>query len=145
MSDLTNFEEYLKENGKLTYTFKGVSMNPLLKQGRDLVTLVPKTEKRCKKYDVVLYRRDEKHYVLHRVIEVRGNDYVIQGDNCFAKEYGIRDEDIIGILSYFMRKGKMVKVTDFSYRMYSYIWVAVHPTVIFSKRIVRKLARKIRR
>ena len=37
-----SFEDYLSKYGSLTYRNRGVSMMPLLKQGRDLFTLVPK-------------------------------------------------------------------------------------------------------
>ena len=50
-------EECLAKNGFLTYRIRGVSMQPMLRQGRDLFTVVPKGSERYKKYDVVLYRR----------------------------------------------------------------------------------------
>ena len=82
-------EESLAKNGFLTYRIRGVSMQPMLRQGRDLFTVVPKGSERCKKYDVVLYRRPSDPYVLHRIIEVRPDSYVILGDNCIAKELSI--------------------------------------------------------
>lgn len=33
------YEEYLEKNGSMTYSNVGVSMMPLLKQGRDLFTV----------------------------------------------------------------------------------------------------------
>ena len=71
-----DFEKYLDEHGKLTYTNVGVSMLPLLRQGKDLFVLEKKKSGRCNVGDVVLYRRKHQ-YVLHRIIDVRANDYVI--------------------------------------------------------------------
>ena len=51
------YEEYLEKNGEMTYTNRGVSMLPLLKQDRDMFTVRRKGEERCRKYDVILYRR----------------------------------------------------------------------------------------
>ncbi len=141
MSNLKNYEEYLRENGTLTYTFSGVSMMPMLKQGRDLFTVREKTAERCQKYDVVLYRRPPGHYVLHRVVEVRENDYVILGDNCFAKEYGIRDEDILGVMTEFVRKGRTISVKDRGYRFYAHFWYALYPL----RRMIIKIKGKLRR
>lgn len=141
MNNGKTYEDYLSENGSLTYKFTGVSMNPMLKQGRDVFTVKAKTDERCKKYDVVLYRRPPKSYVLHRVIEVRENDYVILGDNCIAKEYGIRDEDIIGVLSEFVRKGKTIQVNQFGYRVYSRLWLAIYPLRVFIKKVKGRLRR----
>ena len=82
---MSTFEEILEKDGKLVYKTKGVSMNPMLYQNRDLVVIeVPKG--RLKKYDVALYKRG-KSYVLHRVIEVNENGtYSIRGDNTYSIE-----------------------------------------------------------
>ncbi len=143
MSEKLSLEEYLKKNGTLTYTFKGTSMNPLLKQGRDLYTVMSKTVIRCKKNDVVLYRKSAHTYVLHRVVEVRSNDYVIQGDNCIMKEYGISDEDIIGVMTSFTHKGKRYLVTDWRYLCYVQIWKVFHPIISVLKRISSSIRRHI--
>ncbi|MEI3172870.1 MAG: S24/S26 family peptidase [Lachnospiraceae bacterium] len=125
-------KECLAQNGFLTYRIRGVSMQPMLRQGRDLFTVVPKGPERCKKYDVVLYRRPSDPYVLHRIIEVRPDSYVILGDNCIAKEYGIRDQDILGVLTSFQHNGHTVSVSDWRYRLYSRIWVFFQPMRIFT-------------
>ena len=116
-------------------------MQPMLRQGRDLFTVVPKGSERCKKYDVVLYRRPSDPYVLHRIIEVRPDSYVILGDNCIAKEYGIRDEDILGVLTSFQHNGHTISVSDWGYRLYSRGWVFFQPVRIFYKRVKGKLHR----
>ena len=63
-------------------------MMPLIKQDRDLLIIEP-VHGRLKKYDVPLYKRDNGQYVLHRILKVREQGYVICGDNRWAKEYGI--------------------------------------------------------
>ncbi len=138
----TTYEAYLSEHGTLTYTNRGISMLPMLKEGRDTFTVAAKTEERCKKYDVVLYRRPPEQYVLHRVVEVRAKDYVILGDNCLNKEYGITDEDIIGVLTEFVRNGKRISADAPLYRLYSRLWYFLYPVrrmIPAMKRAVRKL------
>lgn len=76
------YEEYFKRHTELIYRNVGVSMLPMLKQGRDLFILKKKTDQRCKKYDVVLYYRKPGQYVLHRIVEVHEKEYVVLGDNC---------------------------------------------------------------
>lgn len=140
MNKQSSIEQYLYEHGSLTYTFKGKSMNPLLKQGRDLYTVVPKTSERCKRHDVVLYRRPDSHqYVLHRITAVRDNDYVIMGDNCVSKEYGIKDKDIVGVMTSFNRKGKVVSVSNTVYRLYVHLWAVIHPMYILIVKIKETL------
>ena len=134
------YEEYLEQNGTLTYRNVGTSMLPLLKQGRDLFTVTKKTQERCKKLDVVLYRRGGK-YVLHRIVEVRKEDYVILGDNCIQKEYGIRDEDILGVMTEYVRKGKRQSCKSFPYRAYSALWVNAYPIRLAAFRLKRFVKR----
>ena len=141
----TTYEEYLEKHGEMTYSNVGVSMMPLLKQGRDLFTVKKKGKKRCKKYDVVLYRRPPNSYVLHRIIEVRKNDYVILGDNCINKEYGITDNDILGVMTRYVHKGKEHTVNETGYRLYSHIWCDLAVIRIFFMRVKLKLKRLIKK
>ena len=139
MSDKTTIEDFLASSGKVTYSNVGTSMLPLLHQGRDLFTVCKKTEARCKKYDVVLYHGSQGRYILHRVIKVRQDDYVIRGDNCINKEYGITDDDILGVMSGFIRNGKTISTDDLGYRVYSVLWCAIAPVRISFKKIRIKI------
>ena len=139
------YEEYLVKNDDLTYTNVGVSMMPLLHQGRDLFTVTKKTARRCKAGDVVLYRRPPNKYVLHRIIAVRPDDYVILGDNCVRKEYGIKDSDIIGIMTGFVRNGRSYSVKDPPYRLYSAYIMSTIPIRIFRKKAVLKAKRTVKK
>ena len=142
----TTYEAYLEQQGELTYTNVGTSMLPMLRQGRDLFTLTQKTAARCKKYDVVLYRSPKNRYVLHRIVKVRAKDYVILGDNCMRKEYGITDADILAVLTRFVHKGREYAVTDGRYLFYARVWYALYPVRYALKRIAavfRRIWRKI--
>ena len=125
MSGLRRIEDCLKEEGVYVGITKGVSMRPMLRAGRDTILISPPTG-RLKKYDVPLYRRGED-YVLHRVVEVREKDYVICGDNCPNKEYGITDAQIVGVLSGFRRGQRYVAIDSAFYRGYAKLWVALYP------------------
>lgn len=118
------FEELLTRDGKLVYKTRGRSMEPMLRQDRDLVILEPPRGE-LQQYDVALYRR-RKDYVLHRVIQVGANDYLFRGDNTYAEEI-VRPEAVIGILTGFVRKGKQIQVTDRRYQIYVKYWCAVYP------------------
>ena len=80
-------EQMLKEQGFLASTAVGISMNPMLRNRRDTILIAP-VAGRLKKYDVPLYRRGDD-YVLHRIVQVLPDSYVICGDNCMEREYGM--------------------------------------------------------
>lgn len=133
------YEEYLEKNQTMTYRNVGVSMLPLLRQGRDLFTVEKKTKERCKVGDVVLYRRPPQSYVLHRVIKVRKDDYVILGDNCVQKEYGIKEDDIIGVMTGFVRNGKEHSTSEMGYKIYVFLILHTIPLRVFVKMVYAKL------
>lgn len=141
MNEKISYEEYLDQYGSLTYSNVGVSMLPLLRQGRDLFIVERKGPERCKAGDVVLFRRPPSHYLLHRIVEVRPNDYVTMGDNCITKEYGIRDEDIIGVMTGYVKDGKKHSITETGYRAYSSLWTHTVPVRISLKKAMLRLRR----
>lgn len=117
----STFEEEIRRKGKLYYTNVGDSMEPLIRQGRDLL-IISAVNGRLKRYDVPLYKRDSGQYVLHRILKVRADDYVICGDNRWQREYGITDRHIIGVLTGIVRDGKEISVNDGKYRAYVHLW-----------------------
>ena len=121
MNEVSSFREQLAEHGKIIYTNVGTSMMPLLRQNRD-VMIIERPAGRMKKYDCPLYIRRDGMHVLHRVLKVRKNDYVICGDHCTKKEYGITDDDIIGVLTGIIRDGKEIDFNSFSYKLYYHLW-----------------------
>lgn len=102
----TTLEDYLVSEGVIIYKVIGKSMEPMIRQNRDLVTIIKKEPNvRCSENDVVLFKKKQK-LVLHRIIEVLPNGrYNILGDNCAKIEKNIKEEDIIGIMSAFYRDG----------------------------------------
>lgn len=119
------FERTLETEGVLFYRIEGVSMLPLLRQKRDTVVIRP-PQGRLKKYDVAFYHRPNGKYVLHRVVQVLPQGYVIRGDNCFVDETDVTDREIIGVLTDVVRGGKQTSVTAWSYRLYARLWVDLY-------------------
>ncbi len=139
------YEEYLDKNGEMTYTNRGTSMLPLIKQDRDMFTVKKKSTERCRKYDVVLYRRPPESYVLHRIVEVRPDSYVLLGDNCLNKEYGISGKDIIGVMTKYIRNGKEHSTSEIGYKIYSRYAVLTFPIRRAVKLIKAKVKRLLKR
>lgn len=120
-----SIEEVLENEGVYISTTVGMSMYPMLRNRRDTIIIRP-CNRKLKKYEIALYKRGEK-YILHRVVKVLPDSYVICGDNCRWKEYGIQEDQITGVLWEFYRDGKKVKLNGIIYQIYARIWVAMFP------------------
>lgn len=111
-----SIEEGLKKNGYHASTTSGYSMYPLLRDRRDNIVVRP-CSGRLKKYDVPLYKRGNE-CILHRIIKVLPDGYVICGDNCINKEYNIKDENILGVLTEVYRNNKKINMVGLPYKIY---------------------------
>ena len=145
MNEEISYEDFLSRYGSLTYTNVGTSMLPLLRQGKDLFTVEKKTEARCKAGDVVLFHRPPDDYVLHRIVQVLPDSYVLLGDNCIDREYGIRDEDILGIMTGFVRGGKQHSISEPGYRFYTTVFLRTASVRIVAKKTVRRMKKMLKR
>ena len=131
--------ERLDAGGKVRFSPMGISMLPMLRQGMDTVTLSP-VPKRLKKYDLPLYRRDDGKYILHRIVKT-GECYTCIGDNQFALETGVRQDQIIAVVTSFSRNGKDIPVTALSYQLYCRMWHYSRPVRRFWRRGIGWLRR----
>ena len=136
------FEELLERNGYLVYKTRGVSMEPMLRQNRDLV-IIQAPVSRLNQYDVALYKRGDA-YVLHRVIGVEKDHYLIRGDNTYTIER-VPDSAVIGVLTSFKRKGKEIATESRGYILYTRLWHALYPVRALCFRCKRKIVGTARR
>ncbi len=118
-------KEKIDNGGTVKLPITGTSMLPLLVWGRDTVDII-----KCenpKKGDIIFYLRDNGQFVLHRIVGLDENGYILCGDNQWHKEYNIKDKNIIAVVTSITRKGKTFEVTNLPYRIYSNLWMAVLP------------------
>ena len=136
-----SLKEELMRSGNVMFTNKGVSMRPLLREGRDLM-IIERREygKPLNIGDAVLFERPTGDMVLHRIYRKQGEGYLILGDNCIDPEY-VEDERIIGILTGVVRDGsKRIDVHDKGYRRYVRLWTAIYPVRRFFMKLRQKIA-----
>lgn len=147
------FEEELNRSGRLVYTNVGVSMMPLLRQGRDVMLIEKRDPKDLRRFDAVFFKRPgvtgRGAYVMHRILRILPDgNYWIVGDNCTSGEI-VPPADILGVLTQVKRDGKKtVHMTDFSYRLYVFFWCRPYYLRFFvlkAGRLVMRILRKIYR
>lgn len=143
LKDLLPLIQSQLEAGKsVTFSPRGVSMLPMLRQGKDKVTLSP-VKGPLKKYDLPLYRMDSGKFILHRIVGV-GETYTCRGDNTYRLERGIRQDQLIAVVSSFTRGNTTISVDDPAYRCYCCAWNWAYPLRNFIRRAVGWLKRKVR-
>lgn len=130
-------EDILKKEGIYISTISGMSMHPMLRDRRDTIIVKPIIQPPGK-YDVVLYR-SQKKYVLHRIIKINKEYYIICGDNCIQKEIVYPDQ-VIGVLSEFYRDEKKVNMQNHLYYLYVRIWCSDWGLRQLCLKIKRKIA-----
>lgn len=113
--------ESIQHQSDVKITVKGNSMFPLFKSERDCVRLTACD--RVRKYDIVLYRRENGQYVLHRVVKIEGGKYGISGDNEEFIEYPVDRAQIIAVASGFWRKGRYCSCRNVLYNLYARLWL----------------------
>lgn len=128
------------KNGQTAMTFtKGVSMQPLLYEGKTHVILTPVTTK-LKIGELPIYLRPDGKYVIHRLIKIDDTHYYTRGDNCITYEK-VPKEWVVGVVSEIYRKGRYIKVTEKKYRLYVTFWRITAAPRILLKKIKLKLSR----
>ena len=117
-------------------------MLPMIREGKDSVLLSPVTE-RLEKYDIPLYKRDNGKYILHRIVKA-DETFTCIGDNQFSYENGVREDQVIAVVTGFYRGEKFISVKNIGYRIYCRFWHYSRPLRHFIKRGIGFLRRHLK-
>lgn len=113
----------LEQDGDVKIPARGYSMCPLFRHGRDQVCLRPVDATALRKYDIIFYRRPNGKYVLHRVVGVKKDGYVLRGDGQLLDEYPVPPEWVIARVEGFCRGGRDYSCAHWGHRVYAVVWV----------------------
>ena len=123
---MQSFEEVLDKDGELIFTNVGYSMYPLIKQREDVLRIV-KTDT-FKRGDILLYKSEIDHYVLHRVLKIKKDKIILAGDYNYWKDKPIVKEQVLGkLISIKKKDGQVIdlskdkKARKFFYTNFFYI------------------------
>lgn len=108
-----DYQAVLEQNGTLSFVPNGNSMWPFIKN-RSQTVIIEKVKSPLKKYDVVFFKRADQSYVLHRIVQVLENEYVVRGDSLDYLEK-VNNEQIIGVMTGFYKGKNLVSSSDEKY------------------------------
>ena len=120
------YEELLPQVAELPLRISGNSMAPFLRDGRDTVFL-SSIHAPLKVGDMVLYRRRNGQYILHRICKIQGDSCTMIGDNQLGAEPGISRSQIIARVHRVIRKGKTLTPHSFCWLFFEKVWVRMLP------------------
>lgn len=99
-----------------TFPIHGTSMLPLFRTN-DLVTL-KKIDRPLSIGDIVLFRRLDGSFVLHRIRYIKEDQYTIVGDHQKPLEKNVSKNQIIGYVISYTKKDKVHNMKELRYRIY---------------------------
>lgn len=138
-------EEVLAGGGEFRLYPKGTSMLPLIVEGRDSVVLKRATDRSIQKHDIVFYKRDDGHFVLHRLMRFeKDGSFTLCGDHQLSFEKGIRTDQIIAYVSSFYQGEKRIDCSSARYRFYVILWccMPLRRVAFFMRRMLSVFTRK---
>ena len=140
--------EQLEKYGSYVSVPKGISMKPLIHQGKDMFEIV-RLEKPPQRYDVVMYVYGQrKQGIIHRVYRVRDKQCIIFGDNCWRKEI-VPMEHIAGKAVRVFRNGKWYDMqTSRGYRLYAWFWtntLLIRRPILWARDQGKRVVGKVKR
>lgn len=137
------FEEEIQEKGFIVQTVRGVSMKPLLKERRDMV-LLKEINVPLKKGDIILYKRSNKQYLLHRIIKINKDFIYVSGDRQGILE-SVHPNNVVAVVEMYYRKGKERKLNTVRYKFYKtfiYVTRPIRVILYYIKKLFLKLKKR---
>ena len=110
---ISDYKTELEKNGTIAFVAEGYSMWPIIKH-RGSSVIVESKKERLTELEVGFYKRQDGTYVLHRVIEVLPDGYVMCGDSQLFIEK-VSEEQVFGKLVGFYKKANYVDCADEKY------------------------------
>lgn len=117
----------LLEAGKtVNLLVSGGSMEPFLIHKRDAV-LLKKPDRPYRKGDIVLFRRCNGKYVLHRIYRISPQGAYVIGDGQTTLEGPVAFSQMIAIVTQVRRKGHIIRPGDLLWEFFEHLWIRMIP------------------
>ena len=123
---LPEIVKLLDEGHTVTLRLRGFSMRPFLEDNRDKALMTKATNPKVG--DPVLAEIEPKHFVLHRIVRIDGDQVTLRGDGNLGCEYCTLADVKASIIGFY-RKGRTTldRTDGWKWRTYSFIWTRLYP------------------
>ncbi|HNZ50736.1 MAG TPA: S24/S26 family peptidase [Bacilli bacterium] len=118
-------KEQIDQGKDVIIKVSGHSMMPFYRHQETSVCL-EKITKALKRFDVVFYQNFNGQYLLHRIIAIKNQSFIICGDALTKKEY-LDKEQLIAKVKYHERKEKITCENSCWYRGFVKMWWFLRP------------------
>ena len=137
-------EELLAMNRQAIFTVKGTSMLPFIGDNRDSVVLEKRHFNNLQKGNIILFQYDNGKYILHRIYNTSKEGYQTIGDGCIYFDDWIRPDQVRGVVTKIIRKGKEIDCNLKKWKIIFSLWMGLLPIRKYLLQIYFKLG-KIKR
>ena len=101
-------------------------MRPLIRRGRDHVTIVP-IDRAVRRGDVVLFCGGPERFVVHRVWKIDGDRVQTLGDNCMNPDPWMPMDAVWGLVVKMERDGRRYRLDGWAAHTFGLIWMGLYP------------------
>lgn len=131
-------EKLLAEGKSVKFTVSGNSMWPLIIHNRDSVMLIACKRDELKKGDIILFKTNPYHYVLHRITKVVKGGYITTGDGNLHRDGFVPYEQVVAKVSEIYRKDKVIDCNKWYWKLIFRIWMFLFPVRGLLQRLIIK-------
>lgn len=125
-SYLTALCELTEKGETVSTVVSGGSMIPFLAGNRDFVCL-EKPRRELRVGDIVLFRRLNGDFILHRIRYIRDDGYYLIGDRQTVTEGPVNSEQILALVTRVRRKDRWLTPKSIRWNFYSRVWLRMIP------------------
>ena len=120
-------EQIISTGKTVELKVEGNSMRPYLRGGKDVIVVSPFQAEDLKPGTIVLFRY-RNDYIFHRIIKIKNDVLIIQGDGTYKQYEEAQKSDVIGIVSRIIRpSGKQVSTNTYLSGFYWRCWRFLRP------------------
>ena len=119
--------EIISAGGRICLVVTGSSMAPFLKHGRDIVYLRTWKENDRKRGQILLFQRQDRSLVLHRIRKCLPDGKLLMNGDAQAWCETISLNQVVAVVSSIERKGQHLPCDHIWFRFWNWLWYPTRP------------------